>query len=725
MQVFNIVLLSLSISTILLTLISYILYKVRQLPKQSPGGVEGKRVKVEGLYFTRYVPGASETVPPVGAQARALATRRRYLPQTTGAFFVLVVSIVFMALMIQYYFILNRRGDLLSDSERKALISQGLIKHRVLVRMPSERLREEYLFPEEKARVEILLTKLRDAKIILLQSQVNRATDHKREMASMSDWSAFLDDEKIPYHVASDLSAVRAGTDLVILPHAVYMDAKEYSAITAALEMGISFLATGPIGMGNNGPESADWRESTFGIRFLTNPLASNSYPTIFATGVAPWWDIPSGLEASWYPKDIEFKAIATNGVSALYEGDFQGFFNGIEGNPSVTKVTRAQFVVDKPGRAAWLALDPSKVGNELTEVESFYVRSALLHTLAWSARIPSARVSTWKDGHKAAMVVFVDTEDKFENILAMADMFKQDDLPVTYFVVSNLFKQHPEMVSHMTPQMDIESHSENHKTFYLQPLVEQFDRIQTSRMEIEPISKKPVMGFRPPTEKDDNDTINAALQNGLDFFVGERTFHRFSPAWIASGKMIFFSRLLNDDISLRRSGMMEVPEDLIAAVTRECDHVGSLNGLYLLGLHTQTFPKEQLDTLSRALDALKARKYWETNFPELVTWLRDREAIDVELLRGDTENSYRLVVNNGTDARLDNLYLELDTGKTEGLQVANRSLASEGTITILREKEVTESILEHLGPKQRLELPLVSDAPVPTETETKTGEEE
>jgi peptidoglycan/xylan/chitin deacetylase (PgdA/CDA1 family) len=230
--------------------------------------------------------------------------------------------------------------------------------------------------------------------------------------------------------------------------------------------------------------------------------------------------------------------------------------------------------------------------------------------------------------------VIWVDTEDKFENVIGMADAFKRADFPATFFVVSNLFTQFPEMVRHMTPQMEIGSHSEDHKTFYLQSLAEQFDRIQTSRHEIEGIARMPVLGFRPPTEKYDVETVNAVLQNGMQYITGERIFPRFSPTWIASGKLAFFSRVLNDDISLRRSGLMDDPDDLIATVTRESAHVGKLNGLYLFGLHTQHFGKEEhRETLSRTLEVLSANRYWKSNFREVHQWMRDRLELDAELI--------------------------------------------------------------------------------------------
>jgi peptidoglycan/xylan/chitin deacetylase (PgdA/CDA1 family) len=211
---------------------------------------------------------------------------------------------------------------------------------------------------------------------------------------------------------------------------------------------------------------------------------------------------------------------------------------------------------------------------------------------------------------------------------------------------------------------MEIASHSENHELFQNQAQNRQFDRIQDSRLAIEEISKSRVLGFRPPSENYDSDSVSAAVGNRLAYFYGDRRFLRYSPAWVAQGRMLFYPRVLNDDFSLHKKRELSNPEEFLHTVMRDYGVAHSVGGAYLFGMHTHIFGLPGYEIVVRKIvEKLSAQNdSWSTHFSALTNWVSGRAHLESRI-EGESGNQVLFVHNTG-DAAIGGVVVEVDTGR-------------------------------------------------------------
>src|SRR4051812_8597898 len=97
LQIFDVALVTLALTSILLTLISYGLYKFRQMPKSQAKGSAAQLV-VEGTYFGRYLPAdfaqadAQDEAPPLQPSPSRWKPRFRRPQLKTVGFYSVVAS---------------------------------------------------------------------------------------------------------------------------------------------------------------------------------------------------------------------------------------------------------------------------------------------------------------------------------------------------------------------------------------------------------------------------------------------------------------------------------------------------------------------------------------------------------------------------------------------------------------------------------------------------------
>jgi peptidoglycan/xylan/chitin deacetylase (PgdA/CDA1 family) len=355
----------------------------------------------------------------------------------------------------------------------------------------------------------------------------------------------------------------------------------------------------------------------------------------------------------SWSPLDNSHRAEGVAGTSSAYEaannGDIGKFY------------TRAQFRTHAEGksRTAWLAVDPISLPSDEGSQE-FYRKVALSSVLVWASGAPVARVSTWKGGAASAAVISVDAEDQFKNSARFANSLKSARFPSTFFSVSNLFQTYPELVIEAGKDIEFASHSENHKPFRDQDMELQFERIQASRLEIESITEKRVAGFRPPEEKYDEATIQAVIQNRIEFFFGDQKFFRFTPLWVGTHDLLFVPRTASDDYALCYLKGLRSNSEIAQAALAEFKKTHRLNGGYFFNAHTQIFglPKFH-DAFVRLLAGINDEKgVWKTSFSSLRHWWQDRTALEVRLSSG-----LELGVTNTSARAIEGAVIEIDSG--------------------------------------------------------------
>lgn len=654
-QIFNILLLTLSLATILLTLVSYILYRIRQIPEFQPKTAH--QVRIQGVFFKRYLPAESLAAETANAAARAQqGLGLSSIPRNIVPFFGVTASVIFLSLLLSQWL---KPTELDLEKARvqnfRALRAKGLLKDYELASRTSGPAGEEWIAPAQLARVESRLASLRNRGVALVDLELEQKYNPVHSREGVENWTSFFETNRIPFRKTTEIPC-SGDVALVVIPQAAALSRSHRDALQECFTRGIAVVATGPIGVYDGTGANADpsWASELFGVRFAPNPDPGTFLATQLSGDRGPHWEVPSGMVLDWLPSDNRFQAIGTLGSTHAYESTYKGRANAF---------SRAQFVSSGKSRRVWLAFDAIPVKATL-EGEKFHARMAIAGALSWAVRAPLARVTTWPNAAPGATLLSVDSEDQFTNVRGLQKLFLDAQVQATFFLVSNLFQSDTGAFSHSPDSaFELASHSENHGIFEGQSLQEQFDRIQASRIEIEEITGRKVAGFRAPFEKADDATLAAVAANHLDYIVGNGKFTRFSPVWLAAGKLLYFPRMSLDDFGVDRTPDLDPAQGIPNTLAEETLRAQKLGGMAVLNFHTQLFGKKRYDgPLSELLHAISSQGNWTPTYSQATQWWKDRESLTLSL-RAVSERQYELVVENPTDSVIDGIGVELDLG--------------------------------------------------------------
>ena len=710
-QFFNIVLLALSVATILLTIVSYLLYRVRQMP-----GIVGKPkeiIRTQGAFFKRYLPKELADANLVASsEANPIGIPRRIVP-----FFGIFACVIFIALFVSLMMGNPNKTNapVAAANGFKELHAKGLLKDYELTTSDFSHVAEEMITPQQVQKLNDMMAALKKKKILLVDFSlvpprelkklprkkskkalpVEAPVDVATAESAVAGWRTFMTAHQFNFELTNKIDC-SSHPDLVLVPQAHHLSEAARTGLATCLDQKVSVMATGPIDTDSAAPADVVG-EKIFGLRFSAVGVQSNEPTTVFRDGHMPTWDLPAGLILNWAMLDNSFKATTIHGEGAAFETLGNGF---------ATPYVRASFLEDSGSRRAWLAFDPSKE-KSVVAADRFYRRLALASTLAWATRLPNARVESWPAGNTAALLVSVDSEDKFENVAALQKTFEADKTAATFFLVSNLFNSHPDAFKNAN-QFELASHSENHGIFAGQPLAEQFDRIQTSRHEIEEIDTQKVRGFRAPEEKYDDATISAVVQNHLDYFAVDRRFLRFSPIAVGGGTTLLFPRLTVDDFGLSRRGDLKTADGFLTVIAEDADQVLKVGGMNLLNMHTQLTGAnpEMLEGIKKVIPALQSRGFWVATFSQATSWWRARNQVDLTVQAGTTPGAYTVRVTNPSREAMNDVVVDVDLGESPSAEGETEMHVTEQTVTanraVAQAQKFTNAIsVGHLQPNE------------------------
>jgi hypothetical protein len=595
-KLFNILLLSIILATVFLTLISYVLYRLQQIP----GGAKREpRIRVQGVYFRRYVPHLEEletsTSVPGASPLRTWLTSR-----SAVVLYTVFCVVVFLSLAIPYF--LGGGDRVLERFQKDASVGLETLRAQASAVLGPEAVKE-FAFREASGLLQEVptsssvkwekevLASLKGRTMKLVFSERNQTKLGARLAKSLDAWEKEYQALGMKVERLNQFPATFDETSWWIVPHAISLSKAERAILEESVrERGAKILLTGEVGkLDGTLAESTDidsWRAAMLGIEILTNPTPRSYFPTLVSAKGTPWGtELPPGVILKWFPPENGIVARLASESPAevlLYEGNFRGEIRKQGGARALgLRLTRK-----KHGRGEFLysLIEPyEKVG--LTSAESRISRLVMA-----SLFLPSKTVGVPR------MVVGVDSESEFHEVARLVRVFRETGTPATFFMVSELARLHPRAMKDVLagPRFEVASHSENHEPFESGVSLEkQFDRIEKSRLELELTAKNlgkaiSVRGFHPPTETYQSETVLAASQSGMKYFFGDGSFIRLSPVLVDQGAMVLFPRVLPDDFFAVQSEKALGSEAVFGQFRAGWAQTKLVGGDYYLSLHTQ-----------------------------------------------------------------------------------------------------------------------------------------
>lgn len=425
---------------------------------------------------------------------------------------------------------------------------------------------------------------------------------------------------------------VKQSDGVVIVPSALSLSEQEREAITSFRAKGGGVLATWATGTRTGSGDWAGWQfMESLGAKMVGEMPADSEARQLTLNGESPLsFRQPAGARI-WMGKTTE-SLLRLTGESVAAR-----FMNW----PRVTEDERRNegaiiYTETAPhaGRVVLFAFAETS-----WEPRPFVPHQVIDDTIKWLQRQPSIVRAAWPQGKSAAQVIEMDVEQGFQNASAFAALMKTVDYRGTFYVLTSVAVQFPEVVKALARDFEIGYHGDTHVSFKDQPSYTQEQRMLNMKAELASVLSDTslVTGFRAPTEGYDAATELLLHKHGLRHHAADpnRLEGRLPtlvkmPGVSIEDSLVVLARTQRDDLNL-------IAEKLDVAQTSKAliddlDLAADTGALGFLSVHSQNF--DDGSVLRQAMPAffshLQKRKsqLWLTSSGQVAQWWRDRERL-------------------------------------------------------------------------------------------------
>jgi peptidoglycan/xylan/chitin deacetylase (PgdA/CDA1 family) len=444
---------------------------------------------------------------------------------------------------------------------------------------------------------------------------------------------------------AASIEALPA-TELLVVPAAVCLEQGEREAIRRRVDDGGPLLVTWALGARD---ENCDWLGFDY-LRDLTGAETVGTldgepptyivvpHGSVVAAGLPPG----SRLELRTEPW-ITLRAGAANLFWSDWALNPLSAPEGGVGSGAITHTTPSGT------RVAWFGyrLDVAAGPHDQRLLDRLAQNAAL-----WAAGHLLAEVEPWPHGFRAAMAVTQDVEHSFRNSRRLAEGLSELDVPLTFFVVTQLARAHPELAGVLAGAGELGSHSVDHRQIAGRAWGTQVAAINQAHADMTAWSGEVPSGFRPPRELFDSLTLEAWRMSGGLYLAASNGARSAAPGIfdMRSGRVVVLPRVVDDDYTIIISRGQTRPDSLRAAFVAGLEKMRSLGGLSLVTTHSQLIDsRREVEAVASAAQAARdAGDVWLARTGEIAEWWLARAELVLTVRERDDRSAVFHVRNNG-----------------------------------------------------------------------------
>jgi peptidoglycan/xylan/chitin deacetylase (PgdA/CDA1 family) len=499
---------------------------------------------------------------------------------------------------------------------------------------------------------------------------------------------------------AHELAALRQ-PGVLILASSVALGESEREAIRARLAEGWSVLGTWAVGVRDG---KGEWSGYGFIEELFAAQVAPEVSPGKEESFLLPYGEtplthaLPAGKRMYLMRAGEPFLRVRAANSAARF-GNYMR-----EVTQPGALLGAAAFDEREGARRAFFGFPESAWDSAQADVDAL-----LLGTLRWLQRKPIVVKGAWPHPYEAAVLLEMDTEDKFDNSLRFAEQLERYKMRGTFYSLTSEAEKFPAVVKRLASRHEIAYHAEVHDGFAKLGRNEQDARLRLMMRQLSKLvpDAAAATGFRAPLEQYDDNTEKALRAIGMKHHAAspaarEDVLPGFSTAEAGLSPeeaLVVLPRTWIDDISLFRTGLLKgMPaEQMLLASLQDTQ---AMRGFGLLSLHTQNFYAGSV--LERVFPRLLQRisqqreRVWTPSGAAITRWWRDREAVHVSLEERADELVIRLEV---TRKSVKNLRLVLipptarppSLGSTKGARLQRLDEQRWAIVLAELEKGVTE----------------------------------
>ena len=432
---------------------------------------------------------------------------------------------------------------------------------------------------------------------------------------------------------AAELASVSEPA-VLILPSTVALSDEERVAIRARLAAGWSVLGTWAVGV-------RDGRGQWSGYGFIDDIFGATvvaQAPGAEEHFLLPYGETPitsrlsAGKRVYLLPTPEPLLRVRTRNGAARY-GNWMR-----ETSPADSLLPGVAFDERDGARRAYLGFIETTWGGAQADIDKL-----LLGTLDWLERKPLLIKAAWPSPYQAALLIEMDTEDKFENSVRFAAELERYGLRGTFYSVTSEAARFPAVVKRLASRHEIAYHADVHDGFAKLAPARQDARIKAMINQMSKLMPdiKAAGGFRAPLELYDDTTEQLLRANGLRHHAASPDAREDSlPGFSQAEKgvppeqaLVVLPRTWLDDMNLLRTGKLKTDSASNMLGASLADTLAT-RGFGLLSLHTQSFDADS--PLARAMPPFLAAvakergRLWAASGEALTRWWRGRERVVV-----------------------------------------------------------------------------------------------
>ena len=457
-------------------------------------------------------------------------------------------------------------------------------------------------------------------------------------------------------HGAAALDSL-AGDGLLVVAAAVCLDDDERDAIRRHVDRGGHLIATWALGVRD---AECEWD----GYRFLKDMTDADVAGTL--EGLPPTYlTVPYGgvLSAGLPPGlRVELKTepwvTVRSGSSSVFWTDWAlnplSAPGGGAAGAAIARTTKSG------ARIVWFGW---RMDVAATERDRELLGRLAQNSALWASGHIVADVNPWPDGHRSAMSVTQDAEHSFRNSRRLAERFGAMDVPVTFFVVTQLAAEHPELADVLSAAGEVATHSVDHRQVAGRLWSGQLAGLRQARIDVQGWAGVAPVGFRPPREVFDEYTLEAWRRSGGLYLAGSNYARTAAPEIFdtPAGPLVVLPRVVDDDYAVMVTRGETSPDSLRATFLGSLEKVRWLGGLDLLTVHTQLIDSySRVDAVESAVRAAQAAgDVWIARASDIADWWLQRSGLELQV-RERVDRSAVLTISNRGDEEVGSAWLQV-----------------------------------------------------------------
>jgi hypothetical protein len=340
--------------------------------------------------------------------------------------------------------------------------------------------------------------------------------------------------------------------EILVAPAAVCLGSDELTALRAHVTRGGGLVLTWAAGARDEGCEWRGWDA----VVLLTGSPDVREIEQRNALYLAVPADL--ALSAGFDPGtrvELRFESqLAAVGTGArVYWSDWALNAAPVADAEAVNTAAVAT-VAESGGRMVWFGF---RLGQGATPRDEERLETLATKGVRWAAGVPTAELLSWPGGARSALLIAEDVETEFPNAAALAEVATRKSVPVTFFVVSQLALDHPDLAASLARVGEIGSQTSDHAVLVGQTLLEQRAKLTRSWAEVRGWTGDSAFGLHPPEERFDLNTLRAWRMAGGSYVVGLNEARTGSPEVFETeeGEVVLLPRIVKDDYNVFSRG--------------------------------------------------------------------------------------------------------------------------------------------------------------------------